>query len=249
MSLVLLFGTQAPDRPMASLNAAPELSLGVAQFEGYNAISSTRPQAWNYMSLAVRWARSGGAAAEVSSGSLVAHSDHSLSSLPSRGFLNPVISWEDDDAAEQSSGVCALTSDHPLTANGGQAETSSGTGSFELVLNEPASEKASLARSGGGAVFALFSVARGESGIAFEIDCRPWLAGMATMVEFVLQPRGNSAPFIFEQEIVFGDGGRTAKFVVADCPADATPGAYAVDVSLIDDQGRTGRQWFQLRVN
>jgi hypothetical protein len=248
MSLLLLFSTQraATDHALASAHAAPEVSLGVAQLELDQAVSSNPPRGWNYMSLAVRWPRSGAAGAETSFGLLAARGDNALASLPSRGFLNALLSWDTTDLAEKSSGASAQGNDQPLASVSAPPEISGGTTALELVSDEPPSEEAVLARFGG-TLFALFTIARGESGAAFRVDCRPWLVGVATMVEFILEPQDLAAPFTFDSEIVLGEGNRTAKFVV-NCPADAKPGPYPVDVTLVDDQGRTGRQRLQMRV-
>lgn len=78
----------------------------------------------------------------------------------------------------------------------------------------------------------------------FDFDARPWLTDDALLTSFALaQDTGD--PVIYEAPIIVG--GKDVK-LWASRPSDAAPGVYRVAVDIADDQGRTARAYFQMRV-
>lgn len=92
-------------------------------------------------------------------------------------------------------------------------------------------------------LFAAGELQRGKR-TDFDFDARGWLTGTGLLASFTLvQAAGD--PVTYEAPTIYG--GKDVK-VFASVPADATPGYYRVAVELVDDQGRTARQYFQMRV-
>jgi hypothetical protein len=100
--------------------------------------------------------------------------------------------------------------------------------------------------SGGRDVFQIYDIDPGESGLDYDIDCRPWLEGAATMSSVELEQEPGD-PVVYDSPVALFDGGRSAKFIAA-CPDGTLPTARFVRVKLTDNQGRVGRQWFQMTV-
>jgi hypothetical protein len=94
-------------------------------------------------------------------------------------------------------------------------------------------------------LFATFSIRVGKR-LDYDVDCRPWLTGTARITGFVLDP-ADWGPVTYEAPTIASDG-KGVKFF-ASASADASlAGVYRVGVDLADDQGRTDREWFQMRV-
>jgi hypothetical protein len=92
-------------------------------------------------------------------------------------------------------------------------------------------------------LFAAAEIQRGKR-TDFDFDARGWLTGTGLLASFTLV-QAASDPVTYEAPTIYG--GKDVK-VFASVPADATPGYYRVAVELVDDQGRTARQFFQMRV-
>lgn len=94
-------------------------------------------------------------------------------------------------------------------------------------------------------LFAAFSLLVGKR-TDFDVDCRPWLTGTALISSFAIDPL-DWGPVTYETTTIAADG-KSVKFF-ASASSDATlTGFYRVGVDLADNQGRTGRQWFQMKV-
>jgi hypothetical protein len=94
-------------------------------------------------------------------------------------------------------------------------------------------------------LFAGFDLEPGER-LDFDVDCRPWLTGTATMAGFVITPDNAACPVTFEA-VSFFESGRLAKFY-ASVPDGTARAAWRCKVRLTDDQGRVGNQYFQMTV-
>jgi hypothetical protein len=94
-------------------------------------------------------------------------------------------------------------------------------------------------------LFALFSLRVGKR-LDFDVDCTPWLIGTARITGFVPDP-ADWGPVTYEPPIIAADGKSVKFFAAASSDATLT-GFYRVGVDLADDQGRTDREWFQMKV-
>ena len=105
--------------------------------------------------------------------------------------------------------------------------------------------KGKLMATSGTVLFAAFDIVRGKR-IDFDVDARAWLTGTARLASdgFVIEQAAGD-PVVYEAPLIYD--GRDVK-LWATVAEDATPGAYRVEVDIADDQGRTTRQAFQMRV-
>lgn len=92
-------------------------------------------------------------------------------------------------------------------------------------------------------IIATLEIARGTR-IDFDFDARPWLAGTALLMAFAPSPDAGD-PVTYEPANIYG--GKDVK-LWASVPSDAKRGPYRVPVDIADDQGRTDRVFFQMRV-
>jgi hypothetical protein len=92
-------------------------------------------------------------------------------------------------------------------------------------------------------LFAAFEIHRGKR-TDFDFDARGWLTGTALLASFTPAPAVTD-PVSYETATIFG--GKDVK-VFASVAVDAKPGTYRVPVDIADDQGRTGRPYFQMTV-
>jgi hypothetical protein len=94
-------------------------------------------------------------------------------------------------------------------------------------------------------IFAAFSLRLGAR-LDFDVDCRPWLTGTAVLTGFVPDP-ADAGPVTYEAASIV-EAGKGAKFFASVPNNTAHLGTYRVGVELTDNQGRTDRQWFQMKV-
>lgn len=94
-------------------------------------------------------------------------------------------------------------------------------------------------------IFASFSLRLGAR-LDFDVDLRPWLTGTAVMTSFVPDP-ADAGPVTYEAAQLL-EGGKSVKFFASVGSATSALGTYRVGVALADNQGRTDRQWFQMKV-
>ena len=93
-------------------------------------------------------------------------------------------------------------------------------------------------------LFALYSLRLG-SRLDFDVDCRPWLSGAATIAGFEIETTGH--PLTFEAPTILS-GGKDVKFYAEAPLADSALGYYRIGVFVTDSEGRSDRQWFQMTV-
>jgi hypothetical protein len=95
----------------------------------------------------------------------------------------------------------------------------------------------------GGRLFGAGEIQRGKT-TDFDFDARPWLDGTSLLASVALAQEDGD-PVVYQAPLIYA--GKDVK-LWASVPTDAAIGVFRVGVDLTDDQGRTERQYLQMRV-